>query len=126
MREQHLDQIMVGRGSECDIARAAAALSPMVAMVLQMVEGKEEDVPALARRLSEKICPIVNQATREMYDELFTDEQLAALAAFSTANPWFHELNGAMAERIHQITNERASPALNEIFEEYMPVPHEE
>lgn len=121
MKDEYIDKIMALRNPEKDIVRAAEALKPMIGMMLQMVEGKDEDVPVLSLKLAQKLIPVVNQATRELYGDLLTTDQLAALSEFYEDNPWYYEVNTEMTEAISRLTQERATPMLDELFSEYLP-----
>ncbi len=126
MKEEYNEKIMSLRNPEKDVARAAEGLKPIIGMMLQMVDGKDEDVPVLSRKLAEKLLPVVNQATRELYADLLTTDQLAALSEFYEDNPWYYEANTDMTEAISRLTQERATPMLDELFNEYLPEEQEE
>ena len=116
-----IEEILKNQGGERDVARSAKQVRPMIAMMVQMAGGKAEDVDAFSRKLAEALVPLIKQSAREQYANLFTEEQLQALAAFHQANPWYHDLSCELTEAMSAMTTEKAAPMLKEIFDQYLP-----
>jgi len=115
-----IEQILQGQGGEKDIERTTKQMQPMISMMLEMVGGDQEEAYAFARRLAEKILPIVQDTARDQY-RVLSDEQLVSLASFHKANPWYYDVHGELTEAISAVTQERAGPMMKELFDEYVP-----
>jgi hypothetical protein len=116
-----IEEILKEQGSERNVLRSAKQMRPMIAMMVQMSGGKSEDIDPLSRKLAESLIPIIKDAAREQYANLFTDDQLEALAEFHRANPWFADKSCELNEALSATATEKAGPMMKEIFDEYLP-----
>lgn len=114
-------QILATQDSEREIVRLTKAMRPTITMMVQVAGGKLADVEYLSRRLAERMLPAIRETAREKYGELFTEKQLATLAAFHADNPWYHDLNHQLSEAMNAAATSKCSPIMKEVFEEYLP-----
>jgi hypothetical protein len=116
-----IEAILKNQGGESDIVRSAEQVRPTISMMMDLAGGKQSDVTTLSRKLAESLVPIVKQAAREKYSELFTIEQLTALAEFLDDNSWYHDLSSQLTMAMSAVASERAEPIMKKLLEEYAP-----
>ncbi len=120
MSKELLIQTIMGEVKEKEICRMVRQMLPMISTMVEMAEGKPEEAEPLARRIAERMTPIVRQAAAEKYAEFFTEEQLEKLAAFYTECPWFSDSFADLIESASQVAQDRSKPMLEEMFAKYI------
>lgn len=120
-KDMLIDKILGVYGSEADIQRTATQLQPMITMMLQMADGKEEDAPKLSRQLSEMVTPVIREVAKEQYQHLLDEDKAVILASFYELNPWYHCMQARLNDAIHTASVERISPLMEKLFESYIP-----